>query len=125
MKTAVETKDLIWQMIRNADGADGAIGLCRVGDTVLNILTVTEGMWEELEYSYKAREIANHLATRAWELGETCQHAQTHKALVQMLDHALQVSKRFNDLQMARMHPQHVLNWNSKKMPVTALEHAN
>jgi len=103
MSTAVDTKDLLWNMIGNNDGP---IEFCRASEQVLNILTVTEGMWQDLDYTYKAKEIASYIARRAFKLQEDCVHAQTLKSLEKVKLQAWRVEDRFHKLQYEdRVHP--------------------
>lgn len=62
--TAIDSKDTILSLLRNSEG-DEIVGAV---EKICHSLQLTAGLWHELSYAYKAREILDICANRIGEL---------------------------------------------------------
>ena len=86
---AVQTKDHLIEMI---DAAITKSEIVVMTNTILTILEHTEGFWKELNYCYKAKEIAERLD---YKLMYLCDDAEKHRLRMRVIK---QVAK-YHDLQ--------------------------
>lgn len=95
---AVAVKDRMWSML---NGADDVMDFCKTAESVMLALKLTDGLWKELDYAYKAREIVTHIGSRLFAMSGTCQHHQTHLKIESVKEEANRMALHFHNLQHA------------------------
>jgi|OM-RGC.v1.030897777 hypothetical protein len=91
--TAIDTKDRLWQML-NVDSNDEQLANV---ERVLDTLELTTGMWVELRYAYKGRELAQRcIDVLNIQLG-FCQHWKRIQRLEGIKQHALEVLREYSE----------------------------
>lgn len=95
---AVAVKDRIWSMLNESDSA---MDFCNKAESVMFVLKMTDGLWNELNYAYKAREIVTHISSRLFAMSGTCQHHQTHLKIESVKEEANRMALHFYNLQYA------------------------
>ncbi len=99
-RTAMDSKDGIWAILNQYDST---IGFCNQADRVMDALMIMDGLWEELNYSYKAAEFAKHIVAMCNQFERGCSHHMTNERLFRTKQAAWKVEKHFNHLQTDRM----------------------
>lgn len=95
--SAVATKD---HLIKLLNGANDIHELTTVCETVIiPVLTHTEGFWIELNYCYKASEIAERAQREVESYLDTCQHHKTHQKLGSLRDKLRKLAESYFKLQ--------------------------
>ena len=96
MRTAVDTKDLLLAML-NGDELSVMEYLERA-EKVLFFLDTARGLFNELGYAYKGKEIASHIEHKCWLFLAGCSHALTIKRITAVREKAWLVVESYHDL---------------------------
>ena len=96
MDHAVAFKDQLLKRIDSTHGVDDTLRICQA---VATILEHTEGLWQELAYCYKAREIAERCTAKLAQYSQTCQSISTIKAIATLRSALMTLGNRYATLQ--------------------------
>lgn len=99
-RNACDSKDGIWAILNQYDSVPE---FCNQADRVMDALMITDGLWEELSYSYKAVEFARHIIEMCNRFEQGCRHHMTIQRLAKTKQVAWGVEKHFSTLQNNRM----------------------
>lgn len=100
-RNAMNSKDGIWAILNQYESS---IGFCKQAERVMDALMITDGLWEELSYSYKAAEIATHIISMCNRFDRGCTHHMTCERLFKIKTKAYEVQRHFNSMQNDRMY---------------------
>jgi hypothetical protein len=75
---------------------------CKLSERVLDMLKMTDGIWNELGYSYKAQEICNKIADNVRQMSQNTNHAAISNRLGAVYDEARTIGDHFYRLQSDR-----------------------
>lgn len=110
-RNAMDSKDGIWAILNKYDSVPE---FCDQADRVMDALMITDGLWEELNYSYKAGEFAKHIVEMCNNFERGCHHHMTLQRLTKTKQAAWKVETHFNHLQTDRMFGGEVAHGNTE-----------
>ena len=99
-RTAMDSKDGIWAILNQYDSVPE---FCNQAARVMDALMIMDGLWEELNYSYKAAEFAKHIIEMCNHFEQGCNHHMTIQRLNKTKQAAWKVEEHFSHLQTDRM----------------------
>jgi hypothetical protein len=100
MNACVATKDKLLQRLNDAVTLEQRI---EVTNEVLIALELTSGLWVDLKYAYKAKEIAERCRSVLEKASEMCGHPTKHKRVNELRAKAITVAQAFHVLQQQSM----------------------
>ncbi len=98
-KSVVDVKDRLWAML---NGAEDTMSYLVAAEMVLTTIKLTQGFWVELEYCYKAVEIANAINSVCRQYLDHCHHSSTINRILVLRQDAVEVREHFHRLQQAQ-----------------------
>lgn len=96
--TAVDTKDRLLAMLNSADDKMQYLTLAEI---VMNTISITQGMWVEAGYAYKAAEICRKISDQCFFYTRDYNHAMTLRRINTVRNQAEEMITRFSKLQDA------------------------
>ena len=75
---------------------------CKLSERVLDMLKMTDGIWNELGYSYKAQEICGRIADNVRQMSYNTSHAAISNRLNVVYNEACATRDHFHRLQSDR-----------------------
>lgn len=81
---------------------DDMMAFCRLSERILDTLKMTDGIWNELGYSYKAQEICGKIADHVREMSYNTSHAAISNKLNAVYNEACATRDHFHRLQSDR-----------------------
>ncbi len=98
--SAMNTKDNLLNLLNEADDVPSLIMAC---ETIATVLENTEGFWQELNYCYKASELANRCVVELHNVH--CQHWKTLRLIEKTRNKMRTLSEHYYALQQEYMNP--------------------
>lgn len=100
MKTAVDCKDRLFDLLKERDTA---ILLDNI-DKLLDTLELTLGLWVELGYAYKGYELARECIKHCNRLDSYCQHYRRLGRIAKLRDRASKIETDYFKAQHEYLH---------------------
>lgn len=97
---AVAVKDHLYSLLNDANSVHETVAAC---ETIVVVLSNTQGFWEELTYCYKAAEIAAHAKKALSRFTTVKLHHNTRRMLEKRIDTLTILEDRYFKLQHSQM----------------------
>lgn len=99
-KSATSNVQHIYSLLRNDQRREFLIA----ADNVLNMLTLASGLFGELTYAYKGKEIAEYIVMRCDDFLLDCKHALATKTLQKTRATATSIVEAYHSIEQETRH---------------------